>query len=205
MVNNEYWDEFYRGWQLAVPSQFCALVSAHLEAGDLVVDFGCGNGRDAIWFGNFGYPVLAIDASEQAIVHARGQTPPRAKVEYHVADIGEIERISELIRGWRRAGRMVCYARFFLHAISAAQEASFFRILAEVLEKGDRCFFEFRTLADASGEKVFGDHYRRYIDIESLVSRAASFGFVSTYLVEGVGMAYFRGEDAVVGRLFLER
>jgi SAM-dependent methyltransferase len=51
------------------------------------LDVGCGEGADAIWLGERGWTVTAIDISEVAISRARGAShPARASVEWICSD-----------------------------------------------------------------------------------------------------------------------
>jgi hypothetical protein len=50
-----YWNDFYLkrfdSIELSIPSQFCSLMATEIDLKSAVADFGCGNGRDAIFFG----------------------------------------------------------------------------------------------------------------------------------------------------------
>ena len=43
----------------------------HIPKGGLILDAGCGTGRDSIWFVNNGYKVLAFDGSREMVKHAK--------------------------------------------------------------------------------------------------------------------------------------
>ncbi len=43
----------------------------HIPKGGLILDAGCGTGRDSIWFVNQGYKVLAFDGSKEMVKHAK--------------------------------------------------------------------------------------------------------------------------------------
>ena len=59
---------------------------------------------------------------------------------------------------------------------------------------------------DAQGDKRFGSHYRRFINIDRFVEKAtAGRRFECFYRVEGQGMAKYLEEDPFVGRVFLRR
>ncbi len=72
----------------------------------------------------------------------------------------------------------VCvYARFFLHAISEAEQAIFFETLAKWLKTGDKIAFEYRTIADQFLEKTAPPHYRRYQPASHVNSALEYLGF----------------------------
>ncbi|MFO7887229.1 MAG: class I SAM-dependent methyltransferase [Eubacteriales bacterium] len=43
----------------------------HIPKGGLILDAGCGTGRDSIWFVNHGYKVLAFDGSKEMVKYAK--------------------------------------------------------------------------------------------------------------------------------------
>ena len=66
----EYWNQYYASrevMKLSAPSQFAAFAAQ--EAGDahLIIEVGCGNGRDSLFFARHGFQVVAIDGSTAAI------------------------------------------------------------------------------------------------------------------------------------------
>ena len=58
-------DDFYEGTVNADMSELYARFEKHLNAGNLVLDCGCGSGRDSRYFLDKGYEVEAIDASHE--------------------------------------------------------------------------------------------------------------------------------------------
>ena len=108
--------------------------------------------------------------------------------------------------GDARRGRLSIFARFFFHAISEEEEDLVLASLSQCLRSGATCYFEFRTEMDAKGDKRFGSHYRRFINIDRFVEKATKGRrFECFYRVEGQGMAKYLEEDPFVGRVFLRR
>lgn len=204
----EHWNTFYGRFRLSVPSQFCAMVAVGVHEGDQVVEFGCGNGRDAICFARYGARVLALDASEAAIGKARSDNSsiPEEHLHFMCADAGNSENIRSIINNWRKIDRKsIFYARFFLHAIDEHRQNNLLRAIHELMTCRDQLFIEFRTVHDAAAHKEFGQHYRRYIDHDDFRDLLISYGFRVDYSVQGYGMAVFKGEDAHVARFVASR
>lgn len=72
-ANKAYWEGYY-GRRVAhararptPPSQFAAFATGFLDPDDVVVEFGCGDGRDTFFLASYGWDVLACDYSEAAI------------------------------------------------------------------------------------------------------------------------------------------
>lgn len=206
-VRLDYWNSFYAGKNLsflALPSQFATFALGEILTGDWggdridgVIEFGCGNGRDSHFFSSYGLEVLAIDASVEAIeiCQARNQYVNASFLSRRATESGP--DIEAFLVGKKK---IAVYARFFMHAINDEDQQEFLRILGRNLPEGCPLFFEYRTLADAEQEKIFGDHYRRYLDHEKTLLSIEDAGFSVIYEVEGRGLAKYKDEDAKVGR-----
>ena len=214
----QHWVSFYESSRTTIPSPFAASVAVELPESCGVVDIGCGNARDSAFFARLGHRVLGLDIAEAVI----GENQMRARKQglrglaFEQADIAQPDVLAKaLLTFFSSAPRdgvdtaavsLAIYARFLLHAITPDEEATLLNILSTHLAPGIPCFFEFRTERDADIRKQFGEHYRRYINVEDFVDRAtANTGFECVYKMEGQGMAKFRHEDPVVGRVHLRR
>lgn len=204
---SSYWPRFYRTQRVTIPSPFAAAVAVELSEPSQIIDLGCGNGRDSVFFARLGHQVLGLDlaatAIDQAMFSAANQDARSAAFEQ--ADLRDPATLSSAIES-HFATAPVIYARFLLHAVTEEVEASLLDVLANELPPGGRCYFEFRTMADQNIHKHFGRHYRRFINLEDFVAKAVAKGPMEcVYKVEGRGMAKFGGEDPVVGRVHLLR
>ena len=213
----DYWARFYECAHTTLPSAFAASVAIELTEPGYIVDIGCGNGRDSFYFAGLGHRVVGLDFSGKAIDdnRQRGQEQKIDDVEFEQVDISApnalinaLNRIEEtaIQEGDARRVRVAIYARFFFHAISEEEEELVLAALSQCLRPEARCFFEFRTEKDTQGDKRFGSHYRRFIDIDRFVEKAImGRPFECFYQVEGKGMAKYLEEDPFVGRVFLRR
>ena len=214
---NDYWARFYAYAHTIVPSAFAASVAIELTEPRYVVDLGCGNGRDSVFFAELGHRVIGLDVSGKAIDdnRKRAQEKKTDDVEFKRMDVGAPNALVDVLNriedtaiqeGDARWDRVVIYARFFFHAISEEEEDLVLAALSQCLRSEARCYFEFRTERDAQGDKRFGQHYRRFINIDRFVEKAINRGsFECFYQVEGQGMAKYFEEDPFVGRVFLRR
>lgn len=202
-----YWDAFYGRSSLSLPSlpsQFAAFALGEMFAlgvedkVDGVIEFGSGNGRDSHFFSSYGLDLLALDASVEAIELCRSSSrQPRARFEQCRATEAH-KQIEDFLVGKQR---VAVYARFFLHAIREEEQNDFLSLLSALLPAGCLLFLEYRTVADAEQEKVFGDgHYRRYLDHRATLAVIEAAGFSVLYEIQGHGLAKHRDEDAKVGR-----
>ena len=213
----DYWSRFYSYAHTILPSPFAASIAIELTEPRYIVDLGCGNGRDSVFFAELGHRVVGLDFSGKAIDDNRKRVREKGvnDVEFEQVDIaapnalaGVLTRIEDAAvqAGDARRGRLSIFARFFFHAISEEEEDLVLAALSQCLRSGATCYFEFRTEMDAKGDKRFGSHYRRFINIDRFVEKATAGGrFECFYRVEGQGMAKYLEEDPFVGRVFLRR
>jgi SAM-dependent methyltransferase len=76
-----WWDEAYEGgmyelqWDAKEPSpELVALVAAGVVLpGGVVLDIGCGGGREAIWLARAGFRAIGVDVSERGLAIARAR------------------------------------------------------------------------------------------------------------------------------------
>ena len=84
------------------------------------------------------------------------------------------------------------YSRFFLHSIDYEQERLFLSAVSEATQLGDKLYMEFCCLLDATIDKVYKYHYRRYVDTDSLVAMLQEeLGVDVLYETTGQGMAKY--------------
>lgn len=64
-----YWNHFYEKVikEIQEPSDFARFVLHYLQSGKRLMDIGCGNGRDSLYFARNQILVTGVDASETAI------------------------------------------------------------------------------------------------------------------------------------------
>jgi SAM-dependent methyltransferase len=201
-----YWDAWYAGRGATgrkLPSQFATFVAGELERPHRVVELGCGDGRDALFFASYGHDVVAVDASASAIEGCRRLADALGeRVSFIRSTIDDPDLVAK-VRG--DAGPRVVYARFFLHAITDHEEETLLDVAAAIGDPGDLLAVEYRTTRDSSGAKVTASHFRRFVLPASFEARALGRGFEVVYAVEGFGFAKYRQDDAYVARTLFRR
>jgi SAM-dependent methyltransferase len=205
-ARTDYWDEYYASRATRVrrlPSQFAAFVAGELDQRHRVIDIGCGDGRDAIFFASYGHDVVGVDASHTAVEACRLLADSLGEGATFIVSRIDEPGLAARIRG--DAGPRVVYARFFLHAITEAEEEDLLDLAAAISDPGDLLAVEYRTVRDSSGAKVTKTHYRRFVLPAAFEARALALGFDVTYAVEGFGFAKYRQDDAYVARTLFRR
>jgi SAM-dependent methyltransferase len=205
-ARTEYWDEYYATRATPVrrlPSQFAAFVAGELDQHHRIIELGCGDGRDALFFASYGHEVVGVDASHTAVEACRRLAEHLGERATFVHASIDAPDLAARVRG-DIPPRLV-YARFFLHAITEAEEETLLDLAAAITEPGDQLAVEYRTIRDSSGAKVTATHYRRFVVPAAFEARALGRGFDVTYSVEGFGFAKYRQDDAYVARTIFRR
>jgi tellurite methyltransferase len=204
-----YWDSFYKNWGIEVPSQFCVQMITEVDRETSIVEFGSGNGRDSQFAASQGYIVTAMDLSDSAIESCNERMAAR-NIKHAFFMKGDVSIDDDICSALEHArsqdkapgASLVAYSRFLLHSLDQQQEDDFIAALDKNLKSGDRLYLEYRSTKDAEMPKVFGNHYRRYVDSENLLdSMSQELNFVIDYTITGQGMAKYKNEDPFVTRI----
>ena len=206
-VEQQYWDKFYIKYRLDVPSQFCVFVATDIAEDTVIVEFGCGNGRDSLYLANHGFQVIGFDLSSEAIQRCQHSVEEKKinSAKFVCGDMSNSTDVKAVIDNARERStnqELVIYSRFVMHSIDDNQEEKFLSSLSSHLLSGERVFLEFRSQEDEKTAKLFGNHYRRYIDSDKITNSLESrFGFNIDYAITGQGMAKYKEEDPFVTRI----
>lgn len=206
----EYWETFYKkGRLVTTPSDFARwLVGNHIFEKDSVLELGCGNGRDAVFFGCYGCSVIGVDQSSAAVRVAtkNARLSGLHEAVFRQNDVSELELSFD-------PNVSVIYARFFLHTITESQQSELLKKSYDALPVGGRFAFEARTTKDPLygmgsnvGKHTFRtDHNRRFLDTAEVLQEIVKLGFSTRYSQENTGFAKFGEEDPTVLRCVLEK
>ncbi|MFK7863748.1 MAG: class I SAM-dependent methyltransferase [Pseudohongiellaceae bacterium] len=195
--DQEYWDQFYSTTRLELePSSFAKHVAErYLTDAMKLLELGCGNGRDSLFFARNNTEVTALDLSSKSIENLAGLNA--RNVEFLNQDFSTLSDFTELD---------CIYSRFTMHSIDDETEQRVFDQLPQVLRVGGHFFMEARSTKDESLEKVFGtDHFRRYLDFEKTVKKLEALGFSMIEKVESQGLSPYKEEDPFLIRLVAKR
>jgi SAM-dependent methyltransferase len=203
MMEKNYWNEFYSEKKALVPSnpsRFAILTKDLVPSTSVLIDFGCGNGRDSIYFSEHMYKVYAIDASQEA-------TRIVGSSELHNITqlLGSTEVLGDLLKSLNdTSAPIVLYARFLLHAIDDETENSLLKIMHKFKHKLHYICLEYRTIEDSQLTKEFGEHFRRYINHESLIASLKNLGFSIYSTSKGRGFSIYGSDDPYLGRIVIK-
>lgn len=210
--DEDYWNNYYADRaahfkSMDEPSLFaCDMMQKYMESGKNLIELGCGNGRDSLYFAQNGLNVTGIDASQVAIDNLQKKNSLENCV-FICDDFVSAESIYQIQYDY-------CYSRFTLHAINEQQETQVLKKAYEMLKQGGYFFIEARSVHDGKygmGKEVeknayiFDGHYRRFINLPELVKKLADIGFIVSEQEESAQFAPHTCENAVCIRVVSRR
>ncbi len=201
-----YWDRFYTNHARRIPSQFAAFVASELKQPHLIIDIGCGNGRDSFFFAQCGHASLGLDGSATVIeVNQQAiDTSRERSIAFQQFVVGENLLDTVLTSKFAREHKelpILLYSRFFLHAIPEKFEDFLITDILRHHEKIEKIYLEYRELQDQYMEKTYGDHYRRFVDAKSVSSKLLIGDHYSLdYQIIAQGIAKYGNEDPWIAR-----
>ena len=206
-MDKNYWEEYYKkNVAPTVPSSFAEFCLPKFEKGNILLEIGCGNGRDSIFFAQNKINVIAIDQSGEEIKKLKKINIPN--VDFRAADMVYDKEL------YIPNSNDYVYSRFTLHAISEKEQLMVMKNVYESLKKGGLFLIEVRSTKDeifGKGEKVdknayvYEGHYRRFIDFNELKEIAKNFNFNIDYAVESKDLAAYKNSNPTVIRMILKK
>jgi cyclopropane fatty-acyl-phospholipid synthase-like methyltransferase len=200
MNNKSYWNDYYsKSKAICENSLFSEFVVKQLVKGSRLLEIGCGNGRDAVFFAQNDFEVECLDTSEEAIKQMQKLNLPRIKAK--VSDFTTFNKGNYFD---------AIYSRFSLHMLTDDELYCCVKNVYANLKKAGFFFIETRTVKDTifgKGEPagrnayIYQSHYRHFLVKEELEAVLTTAGFTVNYSEEKSGFAPFEGEDPIILRI----
>ncbi len=208
-----HWANFYAHTSYSSGSPFSEAVNAIPGLPAVIIDIGCGEGRDSYAFAKAGRRVLGLDRCEVGIRHAKakasGLVRTGAPPEFVICDVGDAEAFRSILSDVIATVEdepITFYLRFFFHAVHAEVQDVAMAVLSECARTGDYFAAEFRTDKDETKSKAHGKHYRRFQNGPAFGARLQDeYGFKTLDEQEGTGMSPYREEDPELYRVIARR
>lgn len=206
-MDYQYWNDYYKK-NIAPnePSRFAQDIIGYLEDGKTMIELGCGNGRDAIFFAKNKINVIAIDQSQDVINNLKNKISYK-NIEFISDDFIKTKILQEGEYDY-------VYSRFTIHSISEEQEDILLDKVYNILKEKGMFFIEVRSVKDdiyGLGKKVgkntymYNKHTRRFIVLEELIKKLKSVGFEIIIANESKNYAVYKNENPIVIRIIVKK
>ena len=205
--NKDYWKNYYQARLNAKEQEqsnfasFC--VENYFDKDSRLIELGCGNGRDSVYFAKNGINVLGIDQCEN-VIEFLNKNHGGKNLVFQSGDFTDLPKADSKFDA--------VYSRFTLHSINATQQTRLFKWINENLKPNGILAIECRGYKNSlyrlgvmveNDAFIYENHYRRFVKFEDLIE-LLSKDYEILFAKEDKGFAPFRDEDdffvRVVGR-----
>ena len=207
-IINNYWNNEYKVRKFKdFPSQFSSFVLNEIDNSYPIIDCGCGNGRDSIFFLKYNKIVYGLDSSLSAInLCNKKEGNFNKNSKFLIINFENKADVSKLVKKFKKINdNFNIYSRFFIHAISKKTEKNFLEFATMLCGRDGNIFLEFRTKKDYFINKTFPCHFRRFIDINLFKNIVKKKDLKIEYITQGKGLAKYFSEDPYVARIILKK
>lgn len=205
-MDKSYWEDYYLNHrQPAGPSTFAEFCIQHLDNNGKLVELGCGNGRDSVFFSKEAKVIVrGVDQCQKEVAFLN-ENYKNNNLSFECMDFTKLPTIENSLD--------YLYSRFTLHSIKLEEENRTLAWCYTNLKPGGKLMLEVRSVKD----ELFGqglavedsafitDHYRRFANYDNLLKRLEELNFNIEYSVEDKGLAIYKKEDPVVIRIIAKK
>jgi len=198
--DSSYWNNYYKNDKApVVESSFARHVLGSVSSPKVVLDIGCGNGRDSAYFARAGHTVLSLDNSSEGLKKA--QEISQNRVVPVLADASKLSITCPFVD--------LAYSRFSLHSMDQSSYLRCIKNVRDCLKDGGSFWIEVRSVSDElfeKGEKIDDstyktDHSRRFFNMQTLLNDLEKISFKIVFADEQKGWAVHGDDDPVVIRV----
>jgi tellurite methyltransferase len=213
-MDKKYWEDYYHrsGKNIEISerstfSEFCSKNYFHKKELK-IIELGCGNGRDAIYFAHNNHTVIAIDQCTNLIEDKKQQM----QNSFH----SNLIPLSQDFIRYDYSLHIpidVFYSRFTLHSIDEKDEEILLPNIYNSLEVNGLFCVEARTIKDPifgigeeCGDNAYRtDHYRRFLDSKLFLKKILKLGFELLFFTEQNNLSIYQDDNPVLMRIILRK
>lgn len=182
--DKDRWTKLYRQQPdivPATPTGFAAKALPHLVEADLVVDAGCGMGRDAIFYSQeVAAAVVGLDAADSGVRRSRRRAARAGSTAiFRELNFGLLREtmVTATRLSCEFPGRRTVVARHLLDAMSPAGVGGFLDFCSAISRGGGECIFQFTTTSSrSSGFEEFAGLPKLPLPVEAVADRLGERG-----------------------------
>lgn len=211
MNDKEYWTKYYEDNSKPTDaSTFAEFILPCLEENKNLIELGCGNARDSIFFSQNNINVIAVDQVQYEIDFLN-ENYKSENIQFFCDDFTNLKNtdFDEI----RECDFDYVYSRFTFHSINEKKEDNALDWIKDNLKKDGLFLLEARSLNDPmfkQGEALsetenFTTHYRRYMDLDKITKKLEDRNFSIEYKIEDNNLAVHNDDNPYVIRIIAKK
>ena len=210
MDDKEYWANYYsENLDPTNQSSFAEFILPKLTKNKKLIDLGCGNARDSLYFSRNGLNVIAVDQIKEEIDYLN-KNYKNDNIIFICDDFTDLENSSHEL--FDKEFDYI-YSRFTFHAINEKKEDKTLDWITDHLKDDSLFLLEARSIKDPmynEGRKLsktenFTTHYRRFMQLDKIVSKLESRDLEIIYQIEDKDLAVYKDDNPYVIRLIAKK
>ena len=164
-----FWNKYYKDRDETLPrSDFAEFTMRYLKKEKSLIDIGCGDGRDSVFFSKQNIFTTGVDFSTLAI--KKNKELKNAYLKFELLNLNEIQSY--------RRNFNYAYCRFLFHAINEDIEDNLFVWFKQNIK--DMVFIETRVEEELT-LNTEQDHFRRHFKEEDFLKKILNLGYKILY------------------------
>ena len=211
MNDKKYWTEYYsKNSKPTDASTFAEFILPKLNSNKNLIELGCGNARDSIYFAQNNLNVVAVDQVQEEIDYLN-ENHKEENILFVCDDFTNLVNTSHDIIN--ETDFDYIYSRFTFHSINEAKEDRTLDWIENNLDKEGYFLLEARSLNDPmfkqgkslSDTENYTTHYRRYMDLDKIIEKLESRNFEIIYNIEDNNLAVYKDDNPYVIRIIAKK
>lgn len=211
MDDKKYWTEYYaKNSKPTNASTFAEFILPKLDKNKNLIELGCGNGRDSIYFVQNNLNVVAVD-QVQCEIDYLNENHKEENIIFVADDFTNLDNTKHEIIN--ETDFDYIYSRFTFHSINEKKENRTLDWIEKNLSEGGYFLLEARSINDPmfkqgnalSENENFTNHYRRYMDLDVITDKLESRNFEIIYKIEDNNLAVYKDDNPYVIRIIAKK
>lgn len=211
MDDKNYWTEYYsKNSKPTNASTFAEFILPKLDSNKNLIELGCGNARDSIYFAQNNLNVVAVDQVQEEIDYLN-ENHKEENILFVCDDFTNLANTSDDIIN--ETDFDYIYSRFTFHSINEAKEDRTLDWIENTLDNGGCFLLEARSLNDPmfkqgkslSDTENYTTHYRRYMNLNKIIEKLESRNFEIIYKIEDNNLAVYKDDNPYVIRIIAKK
>lgn len=211
MNDKEYWTNYYADNSKPTDaSTFAEFILPYLDENKDLIELGCGNARDSIFFSKNNINVMAVD-QVQSEIDFLNEHYKSDNIHFFCDDFTDLKNTEH--NQIKENDFDYVYSRFTFHSINERKEDNALDWIKDNLKNGGLFLLEARSLNDPmfkQGEALsetenFTTHYRRYMDLDKITKKLEDRNFSIEYKIEDNNLAVHKDDNPYVIRIVAKK